>query len=59
MAEYGLHIAYEPLAWVSVRSLEQALEVIGEAGCSNVGLAVDTFIFSLARVSWTRSASWI
>lgn len=43
VAEYGLHIAYEPLAWVSVRSLEQALEVIDEAGCSNVGLTVDTF----------------
>ena len=43
VAEYGLHLAYEPLAWVSVRTLKQALEVIGEAGCSNVGLTVDTF----------------
>ena len=42
-AEYGLTIAYEPLAWMPVRSLEQALEVIDEAGRPNVGILVDTF----------------
>lgn len=42
LAEYGLNIAYEPLAWTPVASVEQALEVIDEAGRPNVGLLVDT-----------------
>ena len=42
-AEYGRVVVYEPLAWVPVRSLEQALEVIDEAGRPNVGVLVDTF----------------
>ena len=42
-AEYKLNVAYEPLAWMPVKTLAQVLEVVDEAGCSNVGLLVDTF----------------
>ena len=42
--EYGITLAYEPLAWMPVRSLEQSLEVIDEASRSNVGILVDTFM---------------
>ena len=43
-AEYCVILAYEPLAWMPVRSLEQSLEVIDSAGSPNVGLLVDTFM---------------
>ncbi len=43
-AEYGLTVAFEPLAWMPLKSLEQALEVIDEAGRPNVGILVDTFM---------------
>ncbi len=42
-AEYDVRIAYEPLAWLPVHSLEQALEVIGEAAHPNIAMVVDTF----------------
>ena len=43
-AEYGLRIAYEPMATFPVETLEQALEVIQEAGSpENVGVIVDTY----------------
>jgi sugar phosphate isomerase/epimerase len=43
LAEYGLFLSYEPLAWSTVRTASQALEVAEEAGRSNVGILVDTF----------------
>ena len=42
-AEYGITVVYEQIAWMPVRSLEQALEVIEEADRPNVGILVDTF----------------
>ena len=42
-AAHGLSVVYEPLAWLPVRSLEQALEVIDAAGRPNVGVLLDTF----------------
>jgi 2-keto-myo-inositol isomerase len=41
--EYGLTIAYEPLAWMPVRTVAQALTIISEAGRPNLGILVDTF----------------
>ena len=42
-AEYGLRVSYEPLAWRTVWSVKQGLEVIEEADRPNVGLLVDAF----------------
>ena len=42
-AEYGLVVSYEPLAWRLVRTVNQGLEVIQEAGRPNIGLLVDGF----------------
>ena len=42
-AEHGLTVAYEQLAWMPVRSLEQTLEVMSEANRPNVRVLVDTF----------------
>jgi sugar phosphate isomerase/epimerase len=42
-AEYGLVVSYEPLAWRTVWSVNQGLEVIAEAARPNVGLLVDGF----------------
>ena len=42
-AEYGLVVSYEPLAWRTVWSVNQGLEVIAEAARPNIGLLVDGF----------------
>ena len=42
-AEYGLMVSYEPLAWRTVWGVSQGLEIMQEAGRSNVGLLVDAF----------------
>ena len=42
-AEYDLRVSYEPLAWRTVWSVNQGLEVIEEADRPNVGLLVDAF----------------
>lgn len=43
-AEHGLTLAYEPLAWTPVKTLEQGLEVIDLADRPNIGLLIDTFM---------------
>ena len=43
VGEYGLTVEYEPLAWMPVRSVEQALEVVQEADRPNIAVVVDTF----------------
>ena len=42
--EYGLTLAYEPLAWTPVKTLEQGLEVVDAADRPNIGLLIDTFM---------------
>lgn len=44
-AKYGIGIAYEPCATFPVGNVEQGIEVIEEAACSNVGLIIDTYHF--------------
>ena len=43
VGEYGLTVEFEPLAWMPVRSLEQAIEVVQEADRPNIAVIVDTF----------------
>ena len=42
-AEYSLAIAFEPIAWWPVRNARQAIEIIGGADRSNVGVLLDSF----------------
>jgi sugar phosphate isomerase/epimerase len=51
-APYGVRLAVEPVSFTAFRTVDQALEVLDEAGRPNVGLCLDTFHL------WTGGSTW-
>ena len=55
-AQYGQSIDLEFVTWAEVRDLREAEEFLGEVGCGNAGIVVDSLHFHRSRVEWTELA---
>jgi sugar phosphate isomerase/epimerase len=55
-AGYGIKLALEAVAVAEVHTLQQAREIVEEAGCDNLGILLDTFHLYAGGTTWDEVA---